>query len=64
MKTFKVRLYYSGFRTVTVEAENEDEALEKAREEPFDVYPSDDAATNEILTTLETWYDADTAEEV
>jgi len=49
---------------VTVKAENEDEALVKARDEPFLVHRSGDAVTDEILTTLEPWTYADTTAEV
>ena len=51
---FTVRRYYSGFCTDTIEAENEDDAIEKARELPID--------EGEILSTLEDWKDADDVE--
>ena len=51
---FTVTRYYSGFCTDTIEAENEYDAVEKARKLPID--------ENEILSTLEDWKDADQVE--
>ena len=51
---FTIRRHYSGFCTDTIEVEDEDEAIEKARELPID--------ENEILSTLEDWKDADQVE--
>ena len=63
MPEYEVTLYYTGFITKTVEAENEEEAIQKARAEQ-------DAPLNRsgfvrnfepILETLEPWKDCDTA---
>ena len=51
---FIVSRYYSGFCTNTIEAENESEAIEKARKLPVD--------EDEILCSLEDWKDADDVE--
>jgi len=63
MAEYEVSLYYSGFVTRTVEADNEEEAVKKARDEQ-------DAPSNRetflqnfkpILETLEPWKECDTA---
>ena len=54
-KHFEVKIYYSGYCTYEVEAENEVEAIIKARNLPIN--------NNEILTNLENWKEADIAEE-
>lgn len=63
MHEYEVNLYYTGFITRMVKAENEQEAIRKARSEQ-------DAPTNQstfiknfepILETLEPWKDCDTA---
>lgn len=51
---YEVKVYYSGFSTHIVDAENEDEAILKARELQVN--------KNEILNTLENWEEADTVE--
>jgi hypothetical protein len=56
MKKYEVRIYYSGFCSYIIEAENEDNAIEKGRLLNIN--------TSEILTNLENWEDADTAEEI
>ena len=53
---FLVRRYYSGFCTYEVEAENEDDAYDIARDLPID--------EGEILSTLEDWRYADEVEVV
>ena len=58
MKTFTVRLYYSGYCTRSVKAKNEDAAIQKARSLDFNT-----EAKNEVLSNLEPWEDADEAEE-
>jgi hypothetical protein len=55
-KYFEARIFYSGFCTYKIEAENEDEAIIKAR-----IFPINN---NEILSNLENWEEADTAEEL
>lgn len=55
-KKFEVKNYYSGFCTFEVEAENQDEAILKARNIEID--------KNEILSNLENWKEADTATEI
>ena len=63
MPEYEVNLYYTGFITKAVNAENEEEAIQKARAEQ-------DAPLNRsaflksfkpILETLEPWKDCDTA---
>jgi hypothetical protein len=64
MPEYEVDLYYTGFITRTVNAENEEEAVEKAR-------AAQDSPCNQetfirrfepILETLQPWKDCDTAE--
>ena len=54
MKTFTARVYYSTFCTRTVQADDEGEAIQKARSMDFD-----DEANNEILNNLDPWKDCD-----
>jgi hypothetical protein len=56
MKKYEVQIFYSGFCSYIIEAENEDEAVEKGRSIPID--------PNDFLPTLENWKDADTVEEI
>jgi hypothetical protein len=56
MKKYEVQIYYSGFCSYIIEAENEYNAIEKGRQL--------DIETDQILTNLENWEDADTAEEL
>ncbi|MBE0426230.1 MAG: hypothetical protein IBX72_06250 [Nitrospirae bacterium] len=51
---FIVRRYFSGYCSCEIEAENEDEAYEKAVNLPID--------QGEILSTLEEWTDSDEVE--
>ncbi len=53
-KKFNVDVYYTGFCTYQIEAESEEEAILKAREEAIDI--------DEISSTLENWEEADVAE--
>lgn len=53
MARFEVNLYYSSFCTREVEAENEEEAILKARNLDLD--------TTQILANLESWNDLDEA---
>jgi hypothetical protein len=55
-KHFEVKIFYSGYCTHEIEAENEGEAIIKARILPIN--------NNEILSNLENWKEADTAEEI
>lgn len=55
-KTFEVKIYYTGFCTHTVEAENEIEAILKARNLPIN--------QTEVLSNLENWEEADTATQI
>ena len=50
---YKVKIYHSSFCTYEVEAENENDAITKARKLP----PNN----NEMFSNLETWEEADTA---
>lgn len=53
MKKFEVKIYYSGFCTYEIEAENEEQAIDKARNLEIN--------RNEILSNLENWEEADEA---
>ena len=55
MKKFKVRIFYSSFCTYEVEAENEDEAVLKARALKIN--------NDEIMANLEPFKEADEAVE-
>lgn len=55
-KRINVKVYYSGFCTYDIKAENEEEAIIKARKFPIN--------KNEILSNLENWKEADTAIEI
>ena len=54
MKKFKVRIFYSSFCSYEVEAENEDEAVLKARALKIN--------NDEIMANLEPFKEADEAE--
>lgn len=56
IRKFEVKIYYSGFCTYEAQAENEQEAIEKARSLQIN--------KNELLSNLENWKEADTAEEI
>jgi hypothetical protein len=51
---FIVRKYYSGYCSYKIDAENEDEAYEKAIDLPID--------GSEVLSTLEEWRECDQVE--
>ena len=53
-KKFDVQIYYSGFSTHIIEAENEEEAILKARSRKIKL--------DEISSNLESWKEADDAE--
>lgn len=55
-KHFEVKIFYSGFCTYGIEAENEVEAIINARTLPID--------SNELLSNLENWEEADTADKL
>ncbi len=55
-KKFEVKVYYTGFCSYRVKAENESEAIKSARKSKVN--------DNEILNNLENWEEADTAEEI
>ena len=68
MPEYEVTLYYTGFITRTVKAENEEEAIQKARTEqdaPLNrsgfVRNFEPILETLILETLEPWKDCDTA---
>ena len=54
--SYLVRIYYSGYCTYQIEAENEGFAFNTARSLPIDA--------NEILSTLEDWRFADEIEAI
>lgn len=64
MPEYEVTLYYTGFITRMVEAENEQEAIQKARDEQNNPCNRDTFLRRfgPILETLEPWKDCDTAE--
>ena len=64
MPEYEVNLYYTGFITMTMNAENEEEAIHKARNEQNNPCNRDTFTRRfePILETLEPWKDCDTAE--
>ena len=56
MKKYEVKIYYSGFCSYVIEAESSELAIEKGRNMEIN--------TNQILTNLENWEEADTVEEI
>lgn len=54
-KKFEVRIYYTGFCTYQVEAEDKNVAIKKARKLKIN--------NEEIIDNLENWKEADTVEE-
>jgi len=64
MPEYEVNLYYTGFITLTINAENEEEAIKKARTEQNSPCNRDTFIRRfePILETLEPWKDCDTAE--
>lgn len=54
-KKYTVQIYFSGFHTVEIEATGKEEAILKATKIEID--------KNEILSNLEEWEEAHTAEE-
>ena len=63
MLEYEVTLYYTGFITRTVKAQNKEEAIQKARsEQNAPLSQSEFIRTFEpILETLEPWKECDTA---
>ncbi len=55
-RKFEIKIYYTGFCTYEIEAQDEAEAILKARKLPVN--------QNEIITNLENWEEADTATEI
>lgn len=55
-KKFDVKIYYSGFCSYQIEAQDENNAIQKAR--------SMQIKENEIISNLENWKEADTAEKI
>lgn len=55
-KIFEVQIYFSGFSTYIIEAENEKEAIKKARLQPI--------KQNELFSNIQNWKDADNANEI
>ncbi len=55
-KKYEVQIYYSSFSTYTIEAQNKEEAINIARSLPVN--------KNEILTNIQNWKEADTANEI
>lgn len=56
VKCFDVKIYFSGFCSYEIEARDTGEAIEKARQLPIN--------KNDVLSTLENWFEADEAEEM
>lgn len=52
-KKYEVQIYFSGFSTYTIEAENETEAIKKARLQPVN--------QDELFSNIQNWKDADNA---
>lgn len=69
MSLWHVDVYYSGFTTVEVEAENEHEAIMKGREEAPKrlrqaIIIDPDGAAVQLIQSLEPWEECDTAEQL
>jgi len=63
MKTFTVRLYYTGYYTQTILAEDEDDAIQEARGAMIEGWMTKaDVIRDEIRNTLEPWREGDEAE--
>jgi len=61
MPKFDVDIYYSGYITVSVDAPDEGQALEAAREEAARRHNKREGDfTEEFIPTLEPWREADT----
>ncbi len=56
MKKYEVKIYYSGFCSYEIDAENVEQAITKARNIEIN--------RNEILSNLENWKEADEAFEI
>ncbi|MDE0472577.1 MAG: hypothetical protein OXH57_11625 [Ekhidna sp.] len=56
MKKFNVNIYYTGFCNYEVSAKDEEEAIQIARKL--------EVKKQQFFTTLESWKEADTAEEL
>lgn len=56
LKSYDVKIYFSGYYTYEIVAQNAEKAIEKARRQPIN--------QDEILSTLENWFEADEAEEI
>ena len=62
MPKFEADIYYSGYITVPVEADNEEQALEIAVEDAARFHNKREGDfNNQLLPTLERWPEADTA---
>ena len=62
MAKYEADIYYSGFITVPVEADNEEQAIEIAREEAARYHNKREGKfQEEFLPSLEPWREADTA---
>lgn len=66
---WSVDVYYSGFTTVQIEAEDMGEAIEKGREEAarrlgLALISDPDGAMAQLVSSLEPWEECDTAEMV
>lgn len=66
---WRVDVYYSGFTTVEVKAQNEHEAIMKGRDEAVRrlcqaVTFDPDGAMAHLIQSLEPWEDCDTAERI
>lgn len=65
LKNFEVQLCYSSMVSMEIKAEDEFDAIRKAREIRSELYDSDFERWQEsIIENIEPWEEADTAEEV
>ena len=55
-KKFDVKIYYSGFCSYQIEAQDKNDAIQKARNMHI--------KENEIMSNLENWKEADTIEKI
>lgn len=65
MPKYEVDIYYSGYTTVPVEAEKEEQALEVARDEAARYHNKREGHfIEELMPNLDVWREADTVRKI
>ena len=65
MPKYEADIYYSGYITVPVEADNEEQALETAREEAARYHNKREGHfIEELMPNLDVWREADTVRQI